>query len=259
MKQIIIGLAVLCVVACSSEQEEPSVNCASYGLQLNVVTTTDANCGKDDGFISVQATGGDGNYTYTATGGLSSSTGEFANVGAGVYTVRVRDNSPCEATVTVTVNNIDGVGLSDIELSESGCGTSNGSISVMAVDGTPPYEYALNSDPFQSEAVFNQLGAGEYTVRVRDSEDCETSQSVQVLTGISWDLDVSSIITNNCALPSCHGGTQSPDLREFQNVVNNAERIKTRTGNGTMPPNATLSDTEIQHIACWVDDGAPDN
>ena len=245
--------------ACQSEQDEPSINCSTYSLDIQVTSASDANCGNSDGSIVVSASGGDGNYTYSLSNGTQNTNGQFNNVAAGVYTVTVRDNSPCTATVTATVNNIDGVQFAGVTETDAGCGTDNGSITINAQNGTPPYEYAIDGSAFQAANSFGQLSAGTYTVVVRDDQDCETSQTVQVFNGTSWELEVAPIIANNCAISGCHAGTQPPDFREFQNVVNNAENIKTRTGNGTMPPNATITDNQIQLIACWVDDGARDN
>ncbi len=259
MKRLLALSLYIFLFGCQSEQEEPSVNCSTYGLQIQINSTTDANCGNADGAITVSASGGDGNYTFSLNNGDNNTNGQFTNVSAGVYTVTVRDNSPCSANVTATVNNIDGVQFGEVLLTDAGCGSTNGSINVSAVDGVPPYSYSLDGGAFQDASLFDQLSAGEYTVLIADAQDCETSQSVKVFNGTSWDAEVAPIIANNCALAGCHGGTQSPDFREFANVVANAEKIKTRTGNGTMPPNATISEEQKQLIACWVDDGARDN
>ncbi|MCA6074553.1 SprB repeat-containing protein [Fulvivirga sedimenti] len=259
MKKLSILSLIILLFGCQSEQEEPSVNCSTYGLQIQLSSTTDANCGNADGAITVSATGGDGNYTFSLNGGNSNTNGQFTNVAAGVYTVTVKDNSPCSANVTATVNNLDGVQFGAVSLTDAGCSSDNGAIEVTAIEGVPPYSYAIDGGPFQDEAIFSQLTAGEYTVLISDAQDCETSQTVKVFNGTSWDAEVSPIIVNNCAISGCHAGTQPPDFREFANVVSNADRIKTRTGNGTMPPNATLSEEQKQLIACWVDDGARDN
>ncbi len=256
---LVLSMLAILFDGCQSEQEEPSVDCDTYDLTITLVSTTDANCNNSDGMITVQASGGEGGYTYSLNGGNENSNGQFTAVAAGVYTVMVSDNSPCTASVSATVNTIDGVQFMDVELADAGCGTEQGTIVVSAINGTPPYMYALNGGSFQSDSVFSGLAAGEYTVNLIDDNSCETSQNVQILHGISWELEVQQIIEGNCALPNCHGGTQPPDFSDFQNVVNNAENIKTRTGNGTMPPNAVLDDDDIQRIACWVDDGALDN
>ena len=74
---------------------------------------------------------------------------------------------------------------------------------------------------------------------------------------------IQPIIAANCALSGCHdGGNTLPNWTIFDNVQANAQLIKTRTSNRTMPPsNASVNLTaqEIDDIACWVDSGAQNN
>lgn len=81
--------------------------------------------------------------------------------------------------------------------------------------------------------------------------------------GISFVQTIQPIISNNCALSGCHvNGQQRPTLETYEQIADNAERIEARTSNGTMPPSSSgqsLSQLEIDAIACWVGDGAPNN
>lgn len=81
--------------------------------------------------------------------------------------------------------------------------------------------------------------------------------------GISFTGDIVAIIDTNCALPGCHvSGTQQPAFETYEQIAANAIRIKSRTTSGTMPPagsGKSLTQEEINKIACWVDAGAPNN
>jgi len=81
--------------------------------------------------------------------------------------------------------------------------------------------------------------------------------------GVSFSQTISPIISMNCAVSGCHvQGRQQPTLETYAQISSNAGKIKTRTSNGTMPPpisGSSLSQNEIDEIACWVDAGAPDN
>jgi len=81
--------------------------------------------------------------------------------------------------------------------------------------------------------------------------------------GGSFSDRVEPIVNTNCAIPGCHSsGGQQPTLETYQQISTNAERIRTRTSNGTMPPPTSgirLSQEDIDDIACWVNAGAPDN
>jgi uncharacterized membrane protein len=78
----------------------------------------------------------------------------------------------------------------------------------------------------------------------------------------SYSANIKSIIDSNCAISACHtGSTGQIDLSTFLNVSSQAQRIKTRVVNRTMPPPSRpkLSEEQIKQIACWVDAGAPEN
>jgi len=80
--------------------------------------------------------------------------------------------------------------------------------------------------------------------------------------GTSFSQSVLPIIQANCAVSGCHAGQQQPTLQSHTQISSNASKIKLRTSNGTMPPpqsGNSLTQEEIDAIACWVDAGAPNN
>lgn len=80
---------------------------------------------------------------------------------------------------------------------------------------------------------------------------------------VSFEKNIKPIIISNCALSGCHmSGHQQPTLETYAQISSNADKIKTRTSDGTMPPDASgisLSMEEIKIIACWVEAGTPNN
>ena len=56
-----------------------------------------------DSVITVQAAGGDGNYTYSIDNDAFQAEPVFGDVGPGTYTVRVRDDSGCETSIADVV------------------------------------------------------------------------------------------------------------------------------------------------------------
>lgn len=250
--------AALIGVGCGSSETEPANDCNNSSLLANLVTKSDAHCSQSDASFEVQGNGGKAPYQYSIDGTTFQSSGQFGNIAAGNYTVRVKDADDCVSTLQVNVLNQDGVNMTT-SVTDSGCGTSQGQIVVNASGGATPYTYSINGGDFVSSNTFSQLASGDYTIRTKDATNCEISQSVSISTGISFSNSVAQIISNNCATSSCHGGTQSPDLRNFSNIQAFASQIKTLTGNGTMPKEGTLSNEQIAAIACWVDDGAKDN
>ncbi|WP_020527590.1 hypothetical protein [Flexithrix dorotheae] len=73
---------------------------------------------------------------------------------------------------------------------------------------------------------------------------------------IAFSTDIKTIIETSCARSNCHvAGTGLPDFTKDSNIKAKASRIKARTGAKTMPPAGPLSQSAINKIACWVENG----
>lgn len=244
--------------SCITEQVEPSVDCNISPLVVTISEVNNASCGLSDGSFSIEVSGGEAPYDFNSDLG-SNTNGTFTSVTAGNYSVTIADFQGCTEEIAVSVQNENGVNLGEIVTSEAGCGAGQGSIEVTASDGVEPYSYSLNGSSAQSSNTFSGLDHGNYSVSVIDADGCETSQNVNVLSGISFENSVKSIIETDCAISGCHNGSVSPDLRTFNSIQSNASRIKSETEAGSMPRDRTLTQTQIDLIACWVDDGALNN
>lgn len=251
-------LISISVVSCTWEQLDPQVDCITSPLIIQVSETSNTSCGAANGSFVLDATGGEPPYTFS-TENSSNATGSFSGLVAGSYTVDVSDAKGCTSGVTVAIENIDGVNLGELTISDAGCGSQSGQIAIEATGGVEPYIYRLNGGNDQESNTFNNLAKGTYSVSVEDSEGCIVSQEVTVTSGISFENTIKPIIESSCAISGCHNGSVSPDLRTLSTIQSRASAIKTRTGNGSMPKGSTLSQEKIDQIACWVDDGAPSN
>lgn len=140
------------------------------------------------------------------------------------------------------------------------CGTTGGSIKVSASGGAGDYTFQLDQGDFQATTEFSKLAPGMYTVTVKDGNDC-TAQVDAAVTGDLKLADILPIIETNCAISNCHDGSNSrPNFTQNSTIISNASSIKSRTTAKTMPPagaSVSLSDDEIDQIACWVDSGSP--
>ena len=141
-------------------------------------------------------------------------------------------------------------------------GKSDGEIVVSAAKGASPLMYSIDGVNFQSNGTFSDLEANNYTITVKDANDCTDSKTAVVneVQEVSYANQIRPIIDTNCLLSNCHGDNPSlPSYATYNDVLARASGIKTRTGNKTMPPGDPLADEEITLIADWVDQGAPNN
>jgi hypothetical protein len=251
-------LVLLTGVSCVSHTLPGPVDCHANPIVVALVSAQDTDCGLNEGMIEVAATGGSGIYRYSLNEGDDQPGSVFSALAAGVYNVTATDALGCSASIEVTVKNKAGLNLA-FETSDAGCKSAGGTIHVIPRDGVPPYLFKMGSGDSQTSDTFAGLAPGQYNITVSDATGCEVRQGIRVSSGIRFSTDVSPIIATSCAITGCHNGTQFPDLRVFSNIRANAGMIKKLTGDRTMPQDGTLIQAQINAIACWVDDGAPDN
>ncbi len=223
---------------------------------ISEITNTD--CGLQTGSIKVEGSGGEEPYVFTLNGDVENVDGVFDDLPAGTFLVAIEDANGCTSEIEGQLQNKDGINIT-LNSTNSSCQTSNGSISVQGAGGTEPYQFKLNGQSFQDSGEFNQLSPGEYAIVAKDADGCETTQTVRILSDVVFN-EIKAIVTANCAVSNCHDGTRSPDFRSDQTIQNRAERIRARTGARSMPPQSSgrsLSNNQIESIACWVEDGAP--
>ncbi len=155
------------------------------------LSTTDETCTKNDGVITVTANKGTPPYQYSIDGINFSNNNVFSGLVAGNYTVILKDNLGYTSTASAIINysciTIAAFGADEI------CGNKNGSISIIASNGIPPYQYSLDGINFSSTSPFTGLVAGNYIVTVKDFAGqtgtnavvIANMQGAQITTGIT--------------------------------------------------------------------------
>lgn len=149
-----------------------------------------------------------------------------------------------------------GLSIATVSVKTTDCGLPNGEIDVLAFGGAGRKQYFLNDGPPQSNGSFSSLRPGIYAITVMDSLYCTKSVSVHISSGISFKEEIMPIIQANCAISTCHDGSGSISFNVFDNIKKSASDIRGLTQSRIMPKRGTLTNEEIEKIACWVDDGA---
>lgn len=255
------GMTFYCL-ACSEEEPAPDP-CEANSPLINAIEVSNAGCGASTGSLLVQADGGNGSLSYSLNGTDFQAENSFTQLAEGDYTVSVRDEQNCQVQQDAVIEAESEIALSIASMTDSGCGTAEGVVQLEAQGGEGSYTYSLDGATFQEEAEFQNLAAGTHLFYVKDATGCEVSEEFELKTGISFNTSVKGIIETNCAVSGCHvAGTGRANFTQFSAIRDNASTIKSHTQNGIMPPESsgiTLSDADIQAIACWVEDGAPQN
>ncbi|MBI2967725.1 MAG: gliding motility-associated C-terminal domain-containing protein [Bacteroidetes bacterium] len=156
-------------------------------------TSVNANCGQNDGSVTVNASGGSPGFSYIWTGGGTTST--VTGLYPGTYFVTVTDNKGCTATSLANVNNIGGGTASASTTGNASCsGYCDGAALVNMAGGTPPFNYLWSNGETNSSATI--LCAGTYTVTVTDSKGCTAISSGTITQPSGMTLTPSSVSSN---------------------------------------------------------------
>ncbi|MFK2821332.1 T9SS type B sorting domain-containing protein [Flavobacteriaceae sp. LMIT009] len=182
-------------------------------LTLSATETSNVTCDNNQGTITAIANGGWGDYEYELTGAATitySSNGTFTGLSAGNYTINARDAGGCIVSTNVTL--IEPAPITATftpNTTNLACfEDQNASITITNVTGGvgTEYTYTLNtispttstSGP-QSSNVFNNLGAGTYTVTVSDGSQCLlTSIDIIITEPSPIDANLVATTTQTC-------------------------------------------------------------
>ncbi len=167
------------------------------GCQMTAsVVSTDILCFGDKTGTAI-ATAGNGTppYAYSWNNGLLNDS--INDLNAGTYTCYILDATGCTTVVTTTVNQPPTIGLTGSSTPNTGGG--NGTATVIASGGAPPFTYTWQTNPPQYTATATGLIAGTYTCIIADANGCfrpititvtETSDIMESIAGIQ-DLTIS--------------------------------------------------------------------
>lgn len=247
------------ITACSDDGGG-AVDCSVSDLSVEQVSISEENCSQG-GSVEYQAVGGDAPYDYSISAISFKASGLFQNLSAGSYTLTVRDDNNCMINESFTIGSeVPSFTMSAEVSQDAGCGGDAGIVEVVVSGGSGSYSYEIDGSDMGTSSTLTNVPYGNHVLTAIDEVSCSDELDIYVSSGISYSASVASIIENNCAIDGCHvSGNSIPDFSSFATIQSNADKIKELTQNKSMPRNGSLTQAEIDAIACWVDDGALDN
>ena len=246
-----------------------AVGCeASFSITITknapiVVTETHTNIlcyGSTTGSITVTATGGSSVYTYSLNNTTVTGTNNsFTNLGAGTYTIRVKDSQNCIVTKIVTITQPPFSLTASAGISrDSSCDTTGGLTEVRitnAEGGVLPYTYSFNGTTYGNSNIGN-LPVGTHTVYIKDANGCIYPMSVTI------NANLPAPVITTTVVPNCNGTSNitvnagstafnytysldgvpnvPPTSNVFNNVVAGPHNITTTYGAATPPTPSNL-------------------
>ncbi|MBK6889604.1 MAG: SprB repeat-containing protein [Sphingobacteriales bacterium] len=160
-----------CTAECSTTVNEPGCNLSA------TADGTPVSCNDgSDGTATATPTGNNGAVTYLWSNGATTQT--ISGLSAGTYTVTITDAVNCTAIASYTVTEPPVMDVTCSSTDVTTNGGSDGTASVTASGGTPPYTYLWNTGATTSS--ISGLVAGTYSVTVTDAKGCTAECSTTV-------------------------------------------------------------------------------
>lgn len=155
-----------------------------------------------NGGLNLSPTGGTGIYTFYWTSsnysGWSSTVQNPTNLGAGYYTVVITDSNGCTGTISNhLLANPSPIELNPVTTDVICPKGSTGTVDFTdTTGGTAPYQYSINGGTYSSTQIYSTLVTGDYTVRVKDANNCSRLWDFTIFEPDPW------IVTSTIVQPS---------------------------------------------------------
>jgi uncharacterized protein (DUF2141 family) len=224
--------------------KEATVNVNSVGGNVGVQLQPKNDVCGQGGSIDVIISGGKSNYQISWSGPTSgsaqssSSTFKISGLAPGNYTVDVKDANGCTAKEWVAVNTGGAINFG-LTAANVEC-NKNGSIQVDISSGAPNYTITWSGPKSGSTTIntniykIDDLGAGTYTITVKDSKGCVDTKSISLHSNSS-NLGLSLTNANatcgeaNGTITATVTGGQGEYTYSWSGPVNGSEKLNANT------------------------------
>ncbi len=261
-------------LGCTLVKTATLINQAGPSITSSVITDPLCN-GGSNGSINISVSGGTILLNYNWSNGQF--TQDASNLNAGSYTITVTDANNCTATGSFIVNEPTSITASFIS-TPSTCNQSNGTLSVLALGGTPGYTYLWNNG--NTSSSINSLASGNHTVTITDSHSCKLVQNTAVLsqpspvvvqniiTSVLCNGDSSGAITiniNGGTLPFSYLWSNGAINQNISNLTNGSYSVTVTDANGctgtksffvSQPAFLSLSNYSVVNSTCGFANGS---
>ena len=215
---------------------------SAYGFtqcQFSNITTQDPLCfGSVDGNLSLEVVNATQPITYIwtiTTGLIDSLNGQGSSfslngLSGGTYMLTARDAANCLIQTNISLVEPLEV-VATFNVTDVSCGGSqDGTITVVAAGGIPPYLYSLDGSGQVPSPIFSGLSAGVHQVTVIDANGCAATGSVVIneQPGVVINITTSDV--------ACFGGS---DGAAFATAFGGAGGYDFSWSNGFNGPTAT--------------------
>jgi len=156
--------------------------CATFQCMLSAEFLSSNETGEGgNGAMLISPENGVSPYETSIDGGANfSNTTLYQGLSAGTYMVVIRDANDCIVEEAIVIKDCVLEILAEIE-NVGSSGADDGSVTITVNGGLPPFTYSIdNGNTFEDEPFFDNLAAGNYSITVRDANECQTNTTFVV-------------------------------------------------------------------------------
>jgi len=194
------------------------IDCST--LNISSLNVTNISCfGENDGSITAQISGGNTPYTYNWSNGATSST--ISGLSGGAYTLNAIGNKGCETNQSATVLEPSNLQVNLTTIDETFSGEEDGFAGINVNGGTQPYTISWSDGT--SNLTTNNLAPGNYTVVVKDGNDCDYTENFTIKEGCVRVYNLlANVATNSTAIVNWWGDVNDGTYSlQYRNVTDN--------------------------------------
>ena len=179
-------------------------------ININAIVNPVSCSGFSDGSITVDISGATPPYDFNWLN-LNSNNITISDLTVGNYTIEIIDDNSCVFEETFSVNTPNPISINEIVTNVSCFGSNDGSISVSASGGLPPYNFEWSNLELTQDIT--SLAPDTYSLVVTDSEGCFETLEVEIIEPeiLSASPDVSDVLcfgdNTGSILSNITGGT----------------------------------------------------
>ncbi len=140
-------------------------------LLANMLIQDSIKCfGGSNGQLSIVSSGGTAPYSFEWSNGSNGP--EIEELPSGIYSLTLTDQQGCTATSSVELTDGPFLEIAISNQKNLSCeGANDGSATIEALGGTPPFRFYINQDS-STTGSFENLPAGNYSFYIKDKNEC---------------------------------------------------------------------------------------
>jgi hypothetical protein len=182
---------------CTAPQQNATITMVSTAVISNVSMVSNPTCnGSMNGSISINASGGNGQFSYSWTPNLGNAS-SLTNLSAGTYTCQVTDGLGCSSIQQIALTQPNPLTVNSTVNPITCYGNATGSLSLNTVGGTAPYQYNWAGSLGSTNSI-STLSAGVYSCQITDVNNCILNQSFQISNPPAITTTILNISTVDC-------------------------------------------------------------